>query len=151
MTRARSATMRHFLALEDQKGRRIVQLDGTAYSLGRDPNSAIILEHESISRQHATLMRVPVSAMDIRYQIMDGNLTGTPSLNGITVNGERCSTHELKDGDEIIFGGAVSARYYRRPLSDQEFSDVAEQVVMRSIRLEAVGGETTVLFDPSGE
>ncbi|MEN9205022.1 MAG: FHA domain-containing protein [Thermostichales cyanobacterium SZTDM-1c_bins_54] len=148
MTQARSASMRHFLAIEDQQQRRVVQLVDATYACGRDPSNSIVLTHESISRQHAILMRVPVSAMDIRYRILDGNLTGTPSLNGITVNGVRCSSHDLADGDEIVFAGVVTARYYRRPLSDQEFRDATELIVRRSIRLDPLDNVATVLRDP---
>jgi pSer/pThr/pTyr-binding forkhead associated (FHA) protein len=142
--------MRHFLALEENHTRRVVQLVDALYSCGRDPGNTILLENESISRHHAILMRVPMSAMDIRYRIMDGNMTGTPSLNGITVNGLRCSSHDLEDGDEIVFAGVITARYYRRPLSDQEFRDATELVVRRSIRLDPVDNVSTVLFEPQG-
>jgi len=142
--------MRHFLALDNNHTRRVVQLVDAIYSSGRDPGNTILLENESISRHHAILMRVPLSAMDIRYRIMDGNMTGTPSLNGITVNGVRCGSQDLEDGDEIVFAGVIAARYYRRPLSDQEFRDATELVVRRSIRLDPVDNVSTVLLEPQG-
>ena len=37
------AEFRHVLVIEDQKSRRIVSLHDNTYTIGRDPNSTIIL------------------------------------------------------------------------------------------------------------
>jgi hypothetical protein len=46
------------------------------------------------------------------FRLIDGNLQGKRSVNGLIVNGRRCFSHDLKHGDVIIFGGDVRVRYY---------------------------------------
>jgi pSer/pThr/pTyr-binding forkhead associated (FHA) protein len=108
-------TIRHFFIIEDGHGRRVVPLRSTSYSLGRDLRSSIVLHSESVSRQHALLLRVPISHLDpndVLFRIVDGNLRGRQSTNGIFVNGERCHAHDLRYGDFIEFGAkAVNATY----------------------------------------
>lgn len=102
----------HFLIVEDDRGRRVFPLEGEVYSIGRDRNSDIRLFSLFVSRQHATLVRRKPEGSQYHYQIVDGNLQGQLSANGILVNGRKLHTHNLKDEDEIIFGAGVSAKYY---------------------------------------
>ncbi len=103
---------RHLLVIEDQKSRRIVYLTENTYDLGRDSTSAIILYDRQVSRHHATLLRVnDYQNRHFTYRIIDGNLQGKRSTNGLMVNGQYCLSHELKHGDLISFGSKSSITY----------------------------------------
>ncbi len=121
-------------------------LTGPTYSIGRDPHSSIVLSANRISRHHAILMRVPQSDHHSTYRLMDGNLVGEPSLNGIEVNGIRCYSHDLQDGDEVVFGGCVKAYYYWREV---EAKATIPAATLRSIRLEPVSTCPTVIMQAS--
>ena len=107
-----TAEFRHVLVIEDQKSRRIVSLQENTYTIGRDPNSTVILYDRQVSRHHATLVRVnDYQSQDYFYRVIDGNLQGKRSTNGITVNGNPCLTHELKNGDVVRFGSKSQISY----------------------------------------
>ena len=102
----------HLLIIEDDKGRREFTLEAPVYSIGRDPGSDIRLISQFVSRRHATLVRLPKEDGTYYYRIVDGNLKGKGSANGIIVNGKKVPTHDLKNEDEIVFGPQVRANYY---------------------------------------
>ncbi|BFM39084.1 EAL domain-containing protein [Synechocystis sp. LKSZ1] len=105
-------TVRHILVIEDQKSRRIVTLEENTYDIGRDPSSAIILYDRQVSRHHATLLRInDYQNQHYTYRIIDGNLQGKRSTNGVMVNGQYCLSHELKNGDQITFGSKSRVNY----------------------------------------
>jgi len=107
-----TAEFRHVLVIEDQKSRRIVSLHENTYTIGRDPNSTVILYDRQVSRHHATLVRVnDYQSQEYFYRVIDGNLQGKRSTNGITVNGNPCLTHELKNGDVVRFGSKSQISY----------------------------------------
>ncbi|HAC63758.1 MAG TPA: diguanylate cyclase [Cyanothece sp. UBA12306] len=110
----------HLLIIEDQKYRRTLSLQLENLSIGRSPKNSIIIHSEKVSRHHATLMRRKNRHNNREtYWIVDGNINGKKSSNGIYVNGEKCSTKELKHGDLINFGCDVNATFY----SMNEWSD----------------------------
>ena len=50
-----------------------------------------------------------------------GTCRGKTSTNGVTVNGENCTSTRLQHGDQIVFGCQVTARYFVLPyVSDQQ-------------------------------
>jgi pSer/pThr/pTyr-binding forkhead associated (FHA) protein len=71
------------------------------------------------------------------FRLIDGNASGKPSLNGFSVNGEKCSVHDLQHGDEIIFGGVIKVSYSIRP---------ADALAPKELR-EAVIGHTVLGYD----
>lgn len=101
----------HLLVIDDSKGRREFNLSSSVYSIGRDPKSDIRLFSQYVSRRHATLVQL-TDDYGTYYRLVDGNLKGKLSANGLRINGRKIQAHDLKDGDEIIFGPEVSARYY---------------------------------------
>ncbi|MBD1833533.1 EAL domain-containing protein [Cyanobacteria bacterium FACHB-472] len=120
----------HVLVIEDPKGRRTVSFEASTYSLGRDRSNSVVLNSRLISRHHATLFRVknPVNG-DYLYWIIDGDLQGNLSTNGLVVNGRRCFAHELKHEDTLIFGGIIKASYRIIPkLSKAELINYGKQV-----------------------
>ncbi|WP_298617509.1 FHA domain-containing protein [uncultured Thermosynechococcus sp.] len=123
----------HLLRIEDETGRRTVALEAATYSIGRDVTNAIVIHGHGVSRQHALLLRIP-SPDGYRYRVVDGNADGKPSANGILVNGQRVQRHELKDGDEINFGGSVKAHYSIMSMGDAEFIKYLQSVNYHSIK-----------------
>lgn len=104
----------YILVIEDRKGRRIISLDQDVYTLGRDSHNSIVIYDYQVSRVHAHLTKVKDEDDDdiFSYCIIDGDLQGKRSTNGLLVNGKVIATHELKHGDTIRFGDEVKANYY---------------------------------------
>ncbi len=119
---------RHLLVVQDKQGQRTVSLDATTASIGRDLTNAIVLHARLVSRQHAILLRVTIpETSTYRFRLVDGNLQGERSTNGLIINGQRRFSHDLKHGDVIVFGGDAQAKYYAvSNLSDFEFSESCE-------------------------
>ena len=80
----------------DDMGREVILADRES-SIGRDPNSTIVLGHTSASRQHAQIFRD-----EDRYLVVDQR-----SANGTFVNGERIDRARLQSGDEVAFGSSA--------------------------------------------
>lgn len=109
---ASSAHKIHKLIIEDDKGKRELTLDSPVYSIGRDAQCDIRLVSQFVSRRHATLVRLPHEDGSYYYRILDGNLKGKTSANGILINSKKQATHDLENEDEIVFGPQVRAIYY---------------------------------------
>lgn len=102
----------HLLIIEDDKGRHQYVLDRPVYSIGRDPQCDIRLVSQFVSRRHATLVQLPTDDGTHQYRIVDGNLRGKTSANGLMINGRKLKAHDLQHDDEIVFGPQVHATYY---------------------------------------
>jgi diguanylate cyclase (GGDEF)-like protein len=113
----------HLLVIEDNQGKRRLVLNSATYLIGRDLTNSIVLHSNFVSRQHAILLRVTTSeAATYLFRIIDGDLQGRRSANGLMVNGQPCSSQDLKHGDVILFGADAKIRYYAiSNLSDAEF------------------------------
>lgn len=108
-------TASHVVVVEDPSFRKTIVLEEAAYSIGRDPKNSIVLSSKRVSRYHATLLRRRVdlaSNKNFAYWILDGDLKGNRSTNGLFVNDKRCLVQELKHGDLIKLGFEVKATYY---------------------------------------
>ncbi len=140
----------HVLVIDDDQGRRAVALNAATYSIGRDPNSAIVIHSAAISRQHALLLRLPQKTGQYIYRLLDGNIEGKRSTNGLSVNGEKCLAWDLKDGDQILLGDQVRMQYCIRQLSDEDFQQYLQTVGFRSVKAEVVDRRSTTMqrFDP---
>ena len=104
---------RYILVLEDNNSRRTISLEESKYSLGRHSSNSIVIHSRQVSRKHATLIRkLNRKTNQESFWILDGDLEGKKSQNGIFINGEKCTVHELKDGDLINFGCEVNASYH---------------------------------------
>jgi pSer/pThr/pTyr-binding forkhead associated (FHA) protein len=106
----------HVLRIYDHPEPRQILLKAATYSLGRDKHNSIVISNAGISRQHALLLRMPLPA-NAGYRIIDGNASGEPSLNGISVNGLECTQHDLTVGDRIVLGGLIQIDYQILKLS----------------------------------
>jgi len=139
----------HYLLVEDPKGLRSIPLTATTYSLGRNPNNGIVLRSHLVSRQHALLLRVPMPELTQHlFRIIDGNLQGKRSTNGILINGKRKFSHILEHGDEIIFSRDVRAVY--QILLDP--SDAAVTIPAKPVSgARPKGGQDTVIVMPTAD
>lgn len=103
--------------VEDDAGRREILLEEPQYTIGRDPKNDVCLRSQFASRYHAVLRRISHTDSLATYEIIDGNLDGTPSTNGLLINGHRQQSRQLKAGDLIVFGPHAQATY-QMPVSD---------------------------------
>lgn len=103
--------LKHILTVIQNSVQRSICLDAVTYSIGRSSYNTIVLEGNTLSRQHAILLRLPLADGSYRYRLIDGSVAGKRSTNGITVNGRRCQSWDLQSGDLIIFAEAVQAIY----------------------------------------
>ena len=102
----------HVLVIEDPSFYREINLDAATYSLGRHSSNDIVLSCQKTSRNHATLLRrTDIKTNRYAYWILDGDLQGNRSRNGIYINGKKTLVHELKHGDVIQFSGDARAIY----------------------------------------
>jgi diguanylate cyclase (GGDEF)-like protein len=107
-----SQTNRHILIIEEPSFSKTVILEDATYSLGRHSSNDIIIAAQKVSRHHATLLRrTDVKSNKYSYWILDGDLQGNRSRNGIYINGRKCLVHELKHGDIIKFSQDIQAKY----------------------------------------
>ena len=141
--------VRHILVIEDQKSRRIVSLEENTYDLGRDPNSAIPIYDRQVSRHHATLIRVnDYQNHHYTYRLIDGNLQGKRSTNGVVVNGQYCLSHELEHGDVIRFGNKSKASYHVMNLTTESELDPLKVGPMPEMATQAVQSVGETYVDP---
>ncbi|MEL4897704.1 EAL domain-containing protein [Crocosphaera sp. Alani8] len=108
------SSFRHILVIEDQKARRIVALEEASYSVGREASNDIVIYEQVVSRRHATIVRVRLTPRldNYSYRIIDGDLEGNRSTNGLLVNGKLKESHNLKHGDTVILGPKAKVSYY---------------------------------------
>jgi pSer/pThr/pTyr-binding forkhead associated (FHA) protein len=140
-----SAKERHVLVVDDGK-RRAIALEAAAYSIGRDPSTAIVLNADTISRQHAMLMRLPVPGTgQYRYRLIDGNSQGKPSANGVFINDKQCRSHDLSPGDLIRFGHSLEASYITVLMGEAEFNNYLESIAYQSIKSDTINAKETLV------
>jgi pSer/pThr/pTyr-binding forkhead associated (FHA) protein len=136
---------RHVLVINDSQ-RRAIALEAAAYSLGRDLSNAIVIDVDTISRQHAILLRVPIPGKNqYRYRVIDGNFEGKPSANGIFINDKKGGTHDLDNGDVIRFGQSIEASYLIVSMGEVEFSQYLEGISYQSLKSEMVNPKETMV------
>jgi diguanylate cyclase (GGDEF)-like protein len=117
--------IRHILIIEEPKCTKTFYLERPTYSLGRHSENDIVIDSQRVSRHHATLLRrTDVKTNHYSYWILDGDLQGNRSRNGIYVNDKKCLVHELKNGDFIRLSAEISAKYQiEAPISNFESPD----------------------------
>jgi diguanylate cyclase (GGDEF)-like protein/PAS domain S-box-containing protein len=103
----------HLLSIQNGESEQVILLESSTYSIGRHEANSIVLNSSAISRHHATLLRLSdPKTKKYSFRIVDGDLNGKPSLNGIAINGRRCSSHDLQHQDIITFSEDIKITYY---------------------------------------
>lgn len=110
-----TAEHKHLLKIEYDNIKQNIILKNEVYSIGRHSSNSIVIHHPTISRYHCSIL--PVKYKDKNQQelfwIIDGDLKGNRSANGLFVNGNKSLSHELKSGDKITIGGdQVEVTYF---------------------------------------
>jgi len=103
----------HTLLITDTKGTRKIALKELKYTIGRDISNNISINSKYVSRQHAVLLRVPGNITGTHlYRIIDGDLAGKPSVNGVVINGNsKIGYYELSHGDIISLAPDAQITY----------------------------------------
>lgn len=103
----------HLLVIKEGGHQQTVVLEAATYSIGRHPANSIVLNVGTVSRQHALLLRIhePKTGNHF-FRIIDGNIQGRRSRNGLWINGRRRFSHDLKDQEIISFGEDIQATYH---------------------------------------
>lgn len=105
-------SIKHLLIIDSKFGKQTIILESATCTIGRDKSNSIVLDSPLVSRHHATLFRVSLpGTFNYLFRIVDGNLQGIRSTNGLIVNGQCTFSHDLQHGDVIIIGD-FKARYY---------------------------------------
>lgn len=94
----------HVLVVDESGVQRSLMLESSIYSVGRHSDSSVKLNSPAVSRNHATLIRSDISENQCAYILIDGDLQGNRSQNGILVNGKKTIRRQLENGDVILFG-----------------------------------------------
>jgi pSer/pThr/pTyr-binding forkhead associated (FHA) protein len=122
----------HILVIENRVDR-VILLDSERYVMGRNDSNEIVLDHDSISREHAMLLRVAVSNEPrFIYRLMDGDSKGKPSTNGLFVNGQRQSDYDLSNDDVISFAGVINALYIKASMSNHKILEFMQCIASGS-------------------
>jgi diguanylate cyclase (GGDEF)-like protein/PAS domain S-box-containing protein len=143
-----SGGLQHIFIVEFDDSKNTIILNNQVYAIGRHSSNSIVIRHSTISRYHCTIL--PVKYKDKNQQeifwIIDGDLKGNRSYNGLFFNGEKCLSHELKPGDIIFLGGKeVKATYDIIP---QKAGSVAiSPAYITSAHLEDTLNSQTTLLD----
>jgi pSer/pThr/pTyr-binding forkhead associated (FHA) protein len=85
--------------LKGPRAGRLFTLNPRGTAIGRDPQCDIILDDESVSRQHAKLKAKKGKHGKNQYFVWD-----LASANGTFVNGKQVVKQSLRDGDEVTVG-----------------------------------------------
>ncbi|MBE9127671.1 MULTISPECIES: FHA domain-containing protein [unclassified Coleofasciculus] len=112
-TEASQSPQGHVLIVQDDRGRHRFVLESEMYSIGREKDCDIRLYSLFVSRHHATLIRVHNEDGTDSYRIVDGNLKGQLSSNGLLINGHKHQSYELENEEEVVFAPGVKAIYYK--------------------------------------
>ena len=129
----------HILVIEDTVETKTVELVLPSYSIGRHSSNDIVLSSHKTSRHHATLLKRTDSKEQHSYWLLDGDLEGNRSRNGILVNDKKCLIHELKNEDVIKFSAEAIAQYYIAA----NLSEIVELETSRASKKSSV----TAVFD----
>jgi pSer/pThr/pTyr-binding forkhead associated (FHA) protein len=101
------------LVVEDSQGVRAFQLDRILYKVGRSEHADIQILGSEVSRNHATLLRIPAEHGGFVYRLVDGDSrTKKRSANGTYVNGVRITSYQLRNNDQIVFAKGVAAKLF---------------------------------------
>jgi diguanylate cyclase (GGDEF)-like protein/PAS domain S-box-containing protein len=124
----KKSDLQYILTIKYDNQIKSIVLENKIYSIGRHSSNTITINNPKVSRYHCTIL--PVKHRNRNYQevywIIDGDLKGNRSSNGLFINGYKSLSHELKLGDQIAIGGEeVTANYQIKNLSPIEEIDIS--------------------------
>lgn len=103
-----SQNLQNILTIEYENYKKTIILNNEVYSIGRHSSNSIMISRSTISRYHCTLLPVKYKNQNQQevFWIIDGDLKGNRSANGLFINDNKCLSYELKSGDVIHIGGS---------------------------------------------
>ena len=117
----------YVLLMEGQQDHRIVYLEDELYEVGRRNNADIRINDKTVSRYHATIVKeFNPHELIFGYKIVDGDLSGHKSRNGLVINGKHYKAKYLEHGDLISFSDDLQARIFvinKNSLNEHLFFD----------------------------
>jgi len=117
--RGQFSSVYNILLVETPNFQSPLHLSSGLYTVGRNPRNTIVICSPKLSRKHAYFYK-KISSNDstVVYSVVDGDLQGNRSTNGLWVNGKQYLEKELKNGDIICLSDDVALRYYviKKPL-----------------------------------
>jgi diguanylate cyclase (GGDEF)-like protein len=99
------------LVVDSPSFKKVIRIQNSCYSIGRHPSNNIVIPSPQVSRRHATLIKRINPNLDISFHIIDGDLEGHRSRNGVWVNGESYLERELNHGDVIALAEDIQIFY----------------------------------------
>lgn len=125
----------HLLHVTDQEGERTYHLNVAAVSIGRDSSNGIVIADPRVSRHHAMLIRMPSQTHQYAYELIDGDLEGCLSQNGVYVNQVACQRRILFTGDRIRIGKSFMS-YIIASMTPEEYQQYfdAHKIQFRSLK-----------------
>ncbi len=130
MLKSEIEQVKHLLVIEDNQGKRTISLEAATYSIGRNSTNSIVLHSQLVSRHHAILVKVKEQSQQY-FRLVDGNLQGIRSTNGLKINGKHCFECELRHEDEIVFADDAKAWYYAAPDSLETIPRDTEKEIIK--------------------
>lgn len=107
-----------------------------------------MLNTVTVSRKHAILLRLPIPGENrYRYRLIDGDSNGKSSANGVFVNQQRCSSHELVNGDTISFGRKIQASYLTITMEEEAFAKYLDCIESHDLKSNAGNGKVRPAAD----
>jgi adenylate cyclase len=131
--------MPRLVITDHQEHTQIFEISEPVVTLGRADSNDIVLDHPSVSRQHARITIFPEGAV---------LLADLNSLNGTFVNGRQIKDHQLADRDRVNIG--VYELVYERPAeltlevetgSHVDLAELVSETPLAAAPQEAKGGE----------
>lgn len=117
----------YVLLIEGKNDHRIIYLEDALYEVGRRSNANIRIRDRAVSRYHATIVKeFNPKELIFCYKIIDGDLSGHRSRNGLVINHQYYKTKYLEHGDLISFSNDVQARFFvinKNSLNEHLFFD----------------------------
>ncbi|BFM38621.1 EAL domain-containing protein [Synechocystis sp. LKSZ1] len=103
--------MLHRLVIDSPSFKQVIRLQNACYSIGRHPSNTIVIPSPQISRKQATLLKKIGAMGETSFHIIDGDLEGNRSRNGLWINGESYLEYELQHGDVIALTEEIKLFY----------------------------------------
>jgi pSer/pThr/pTyr-binding forkhead associated (FHA) protein len=139
-----SSDKRHILIVESLESKKAVTINSSVYTIGRHPGNALVFHSKQVSRCHATILWLKsAETHECAYWILDGDINGKPSLNGVLVNGKRNRLQILNDGDIISIGDQIKIRY--SCLTNSTLNSLEEDETQRLTEQEKINCQDTTI------
>ena len=134
--RGQFSSVHNVLLIESPDFKSPLHLTDGLYTVGRHPGNTIVISSPKLSRKHAYFFKKnsPIDST-VLYSVVDGDLNGNRSTNGLWVNGKQYLQKDLRNGDVICLTNDVVLKYFiiKHPLEildlEKKFAESANAFV----------------------